>query len=125
MRHIAILNLEPHPGKTLPPILSPSLPHVGQAVHVVSLDDGCQSWIAYVTSVDRGAGTYSVTLDGALTPREAQVLILLARGLKRAEIGERLGIKVSTVMQHAHSVYAKLGMKGRDEAAEWAERLGL
>jgi NarL family two-component system response regulator LiaR len=57
-----------------------------------------------------------------LTPRERQVLRLLADGLTNAEIAERLVVSLSTVKGHVSSVMAKLGASTRTEAAIIAVR---
>ena len=57
--------------------------------------------------------------DGAsekLTPREHEVLRLLAEGLLYKEIGDRMGITINTVGQHVHRIYQKLHVQGRTEA---------
>ena len=60
-----------------------------------------------------------------LTAREREVLALLARGLTNREIGERLYISEKTVSVHVSRILAKLGVRGRVEAATAAERLGM
>ncbi len=62
--------------------------------------------------------------DG-LTPRELEVLALLARGLKNAQIAEELYISERTVKFHVSSILAKLGAGTRTEAARIAVRRGL
>ncbi|GIE83026.1 hypothetical protein Aph02nite_89760 [Actinoplanes philippinensis] len=53
---------------------------------------------------------------GRLTPRETEVLGLLASGDSNAEIARRLGIAVHTVERHLSSIYRKLGARGRSDA---------
>ena len=62
--------------------------------------------------------------DG-LTPRELEVLTLLARGLKNAEIASELFISERTVKFHVSSILAKLGAETRTEAVRIATRRGL
>lgn len=59
-----------------------------------------------------------------LTPREDQVLQLLAAGCTNADIASRLGISEHTAKFHVGSVLAKLGARSRAEAVARAARLG-
>ncbi len=61
-------------------------------------------------------------MPGGLTPREAEVLRLIAAGESNAEIAHRLGISVNTVERHAVNVYRKLDARGRADATAWAVR---
>ena len=58
----------------------------------------------------------------ALTKREAEVLALLGHGLTNPEIGDRLYISRKTVEHHVGRILAKLGLRGRAEAAAYAAR---
>lgn len=60
-----------------------------------------------------------------LTPRELEVLALLAQGLSNGQIGKQLYISTKTVSVHVSNLLAKLGASGRTEAAAIARRRGL
>lgn len=60
-----------------------------------------------------------------LSPRELEVLTLLAEGLSNGEIGRRLGIGESTVKTHVSNLLAKLEVSDRTQAAVQAWRQGL
>lgn len=63
--------------------------------------------------------------DVHLTEREVEVLRLIGRGLRNAEVATELDIAVSTVAGYVKEVYRKLGISSRAEAAWHATRLGL
>ena len=60
-----------------------------------------------------------------LTPREMEVLQLVAGGLTNRRIGERLGISEHTAKFHVNAILGKLGASSRSEAVAQATRLGL
>jgi len=60
-----------------------------------------------------------------LTPREQEVLQLLAQGLPNKRIAARLGISDHTVKFHVNAILGKLGAQSRTEALAQAARLGL
>jgi DNA-binding NarL/FixJ family response regulator len=61
----------------------------------------------------------------SFTPRELEVLQLLATGLSNRGIAERLAISEHTAKFHVNSILSKLGAHGRTEAVVRAARLGL
>jgi len=61
----------------------------------------------------------------SLTPRETEVLKLLARGLDNATIADCLTVTKRTVQNHVSRIYAKLGAASRTQAALWAIENGL
>ena len=62
---------------------------------------------------------------GDLTPREAEILALVAEGRTNGEIGRQLFITTKTVSVHVSRILSKLGASGRTEAAAIARRRGL
>ena len=60
-----------------------------------------------------------------LTPREREVLVLIARGYANKRIALELGLAEKTVKTHVGHVLAKLGVSDRTQAAVWAVRAGL
>ena len=60
-----------------------------------------------------------------LTPREVEVLTLLARGLPNKSIAAALGISDQTVKFHVATIFGKLGASNRTDAARRALRFGL
>jgi DNA-binding CsgD family transcriptional regulator len=60
-----------------------------------------------------------------LTPREIEVLQLVAEGRSNGEIGSALFISTKTASVHVSNILAKLGVSGRGEAAAVAHRIGL
>jgi len=60
-----------------------------------------------------------------ITPREREILALLARGLSNRAIGKRLYISGTTVKFHVGNVMRKLGATRRAEAVYEASKIGL
>jgi HD-GYP domain-containing protein (c-di-GMP phosphodiesterase class II) len=73
-----------------------------------------------------GAGTRRrVAGPAGLTPREIEVLGLIARGAATGEVAERLGISRKTAGTHIERIYAKTGASSRSTATLFALRSGL
>ncbi len=71
-----------------------------------------------------GAGEVDPELD-LLTPREQEVLRLIARGYLYKEIAQRLGISVKTVEAHVSAVLRKLQLSTRHQLTRWATERDL
>jgi predicted ATPase/DNA-binding CsgD family transcriptional regulator len=72
-----------------------------------------------------GVDAPGVELPDGLSPREAQILELVARGLSNREIGAEVSISEHTAANHVRSILRKTGCANRTEAASYAHRHGL
>jgi DNA-binding NarL/FixJ family response regulator len=70
-------------------------------------------------------GAEAPELPDGLTPREAEVLALIAEGLTNAEIAERLVVSAATVKTHVNHIFAKAGVRDRAQAVVYAYANGL
>lgn len=62
---------------------------------------------------------------GPLTPREVDILRLVAKGLQFADIGAALGLSPHTIVAHVKKIYRKLSVHSRGEAVFEATQMGL
>jgi two-component system response regulator DesR len=85
---------------------------------VRAIADGGTAFVAAAAAVDGPAGE-------RLTPRERDVLELLAAGATNREIAERLVLSPHTVKEHTSALYRKLGVRNRADAARRAHEIGL
>lgn len=74
---------------------------------------------------DRVPGVAWRSINGSpelalLTPREREVLQLMASGLSNSSIAKKLFVTPATVRSHVHRVLAKLGVRSRVQAVSWA-----
>ena len=73
--------------------------------------------------LQREAGTRE--LSGLVTPRELEIVRMVALGLRNKDIGEKLFISEGTVRIHLHNIYQKLDVKGRMELSVLAREKRL
>ncbi|MDH4076876.1 MAG: LuxR C-terminal-related transcriptional regulator, partial [Acidimicrobiia bacterium] len=71
------------------------------------------------------AGTRGPTIAGSLTPRELEVLRLVAQGLSNREAGAALHASPHTIANHMRAILLKTASANRTEASAWAFRNGL
>ena len=74
---------------------------------------------------DIAAELTELRLGPAITPREREIISLIAAGSANKEIGHQLGIAEDTVKQHVSRILQKLGVKDRAQAATEAIRRGI
>ena len=75
------------------------------------------------TSVD-GAGDWPGRSAG-LSPREAEVVALIARGLSNKQICERAHVSINSIKSYVRSAYRKIGVQSRTQAVLWAVANGF
>lgn len=72
-----------------------------------------------------GSGAAAACRPSGLTPREVEVLGLLAAGLSNREIAAALLVSVRTVGRHIENLYGKIGVRGRAGARQYPRAHGL
>ena len=96
------------------------------AAHQAVLDPLVQSQLlAAATSSAPAAVRADRALPDELTPREAEVLSLIARGLSNREIADTLVVSEATVKTHVNHVFSKIGARDRAQAVHYAYTHGL
>ncbi len=97
------------------------------AAHQAVLDPVAQS--ALIQAASAGArpqpSPAPASLPDELTPREAEVLSLIANGLSNGEIASTLVVSEATVKTHINHVFAKIGARDRAQAVHYAYTHGL
>ena len=96
-----------------------------------ALDPAVQSHVVAALAGDTthsaapGAAPAHPALPDDLTPREAEVLALIAEGLSNAEIAARLVVSPTTIKSHINHLFAKAGLRDRAQAINYAYRTGI
>jgi DNA-binding NarL/FixJ family response regulator len=104
--------------------------HLIEAIHTIAAGESLLSPSVTRTVIDRMAGHSSADRAAqqrliTLTPRERDVLELLARGLSNTEIADALVVEESTVKTHVKRILAKLSLRDRVHAVIFAYETGL
>ena len=100
------------------------------AIHTVAAGDSLLSPSVTRTVIDRMARQPTPEIGpsrllDSLTPREREVLVLLARGLSNSEIAAELVIEESTVKTHVKRILMKLRLRDRIQAVVFAYESGI
>jgi DNA-binding CsgD family transcriptional regulator len=82
---------------------------------------------SFVLDTPAAPGPSAVAVGAAapLTPREAEVLALLAAGRTSSEVSRELSLSIRTVGRHITNIYAKIGARTRADATAYALRHGM
>jgi DNA-binding NarL/FixJ family response regulator len=98
------------------------------AAHQALLDPAVQSRLLAAATAGTAATAPpagAAELPDELTPREAEVLRLIARGMSNAEIAAALVVSEATVKSHINHLFAKIGARDRAQAVHYAYTHGL
>ncbi len=103
---------------------------ISRAIHAAAdhhalLDPLVQSRLIAAASAGPRATAPLRSLPDELTPREAEVLSLIARGLSNGEIAATLVVSEATVKSHVNHLFAKIGARDRAQAVHYAYTHGL
>jgi DNA-binding NarL/FixJ family response regulator len=103
---------------------------IARAVHAAAdhqalLDPVVQSRLIEAASGGARPAPPPQSLPDGLTPREAEVLSLIASGLSNGEIAAALVVSEATVKTHVNHVFAKIGARDRAQAVHYAYTHGL
>ncbi|MFD3941657.1 response regulator transcription factor [Streptomyces sp. NPDC058579] len=107
---------------TPPDRLPPLVRFLDQGWTMMSSEISAPVVTAFLSDASRSATAAAVA---RLSPRERQVLVLMALGLPNSDIGRQLHLSLGTVKDHVRAVLRKLGVRRRLQAALLAERAGL
>ena len=139
------LDVQPIPiiMELLAPALADARRRLGEDAYEAAWDDGWKlsldEVVAEVLRIEAGPATAEAPADGAhtsatarraarpagLSPREVEVLRLIAAGRTTQEVAEALVLSVRTVERHITHVYEKIGARGRADATAFALKHGL
>ena len=108
--------------------ISPTAAQAAGAAGFIPKDWGAADIARAVRMVGLGMTVFQPQSDGTapeLTPREREVLDLIAGGSTNREIAAALHLSPHTIHEHTSTLYRKLGARNRADAVQRAARLGL
>jgi DNA-binding NarL/FixJ family response regulator len=90
-----------------------------------AIDPAVQQHLLDALSTPSSRAAPAARLPDGLTPREAEVLTLIARGMSNSEIATELVVNETTVKSHINHLFAKTGVRDRAQAVSYAYQHGL
>jgi DNA-binding NarL/FixJ family response regulator len=104
-----------------------------------ALAHGAHAWVSMSATTGQLAEAVEAAADGrelpahddrlgasvGLTPREVEVLSLIAQGMSNLEVAERLYLSINSVKTYIRSAYAKIGATSRSRAVAWCLQHGF
>jgi len=78
-----------------------------------------------VPALERGTEMIGLENKFNLSPRELEVLELIARGLSYQEIADQLSVSLSTIKTHASNIFSKMDVQRRTQAVMLAQKTGI
>ncbi|MCW0212917.1 MAG: response regulator transcription factor [Pseudonocardia sp.] len=97
---------------------------IGRALHAAAAGQATLDPAVLARLVAAAPVPAAAPPDG-LTPREVEVLALIAEGLSNGQIARRLVVSEATVKTHVNHLFAKAGLRDRAQAVHYAYRHGL
>jgi DNA-binding NarL/FixJ family response regulator len=124
---VVLVGREPDRDRLRPELIEAGFEIVAEASTLASARDVRTTAAAFVLARPTSSSPISDgdTIQEPLTPRELEVLALIAEGLPNKSIAARLDISDQTVKFHVAAILAKLGAHNRTEAVRRALRGGL
>lgn len=98
---------------------------VEKTVYVESPSTSSETEVKKQEAKEPSVSCISRTEKYELSPRELEVLQLMAEGLSNQEIADRLFVSLNTVKTHASKIFEKIDVKRRTQAVEKAKRLKI
>jgi DNA-binding CsgD family transcriptional regulator len=116
----------PHPEGTRRGERATAVVRTAEAARTAFLALGMEGWAERAAALAGGAQSSAPPMaTTGLTPRELEVLHLIARGLSDRQVGEQLGLSGRTVGTHVRHMLAKTNLDNRTELSVWAVERGL
>jgi len=85
----------------------------------------CSTALRHLVALTVSDQTGATSTEQGLSPRELEILSLMAKGLSNREIAEKVSLSTATVKGHVEGIFYKLNVDSRTEAVTTALRLGI